>query len=281
MQTANVSAETTFDQSEKVLAWECFLKDPTLRLAAAKARNVDWPLAEGKQLLRLAADKRGSPAQIHHTHADVGDAEKIRARNLQKLKESNQKSGFLSWGRTSVSTLDLHEVIHIDYGIMSRACVLCQRSERERDHPWLFFSIATSKRSFDFVCSNEESVRCWVLSLSRLCPLATGAIRTRAEFLVKTGWCKVAWYCYEHTMTFAQAFLEAMKCTEQMGHKYEQGVADEKYSKIASRKKTGRRSHFVEANSSKTRTSEHHAAGSSSNLTKSSTSTNLAGAHRG
>jgi len=109
------------------------------------------------------------------------------------------------FGRLSSSTLNLHDVISIDYGIMSRACILSQ------EDPWRCFTLNTVQRTYDFVCPDEECARCFVLSLSRFAPWARGAIKSRAAFLARRGWCKVESKCQQEEITLTHLLLKELR----------------------------------------------------------------------
>merc|ERR1712086_762788 len=59
------------------------------------------------------------------------------------------------------------------------------------------------------------------------------------------------WYCYTHSMTIVQVFLEAVKC-----YQGDPLAKDGQDRKIRARQAQGRRSHYVENDSKKTRTSQ-------------------------
>eukprot|EP00747_Dinoflagellata_sp_TGD_P031934 gnl/TRDRNA2_/TRDRNA2_135631_c0_seq1.p1 gnl/TRDRNA2_/TRDRNA2_135631_c0~~gnl/TRDRNA2_/TRDRNA2_135631_c0_seq1.p1 ORF type:complete len:805 (+),score=188.61 gnl/TRDRNA2_/TRDRNA2_135631_c0_seq1:296-2416(+) len=120
----------------------------------------------------------------------------------------------LRWGKepghfSSGSCLDLFTVISITYGNMTRASVLHVDSQ-----PWLCFSIYTTHRSFDFICPNEDTVRCFVLGISRLCDWAQGAIQTRKKFLAAKGWCKVASSCNYQKKKLTSAIMDVLSSTD-------------------------------------------------------------------
>merc|ERR1712113_1059775 len=102
----------------------------------------------------------------------------------------------MKWSKTpgqltrSFTRLDLYDVIRLEYGCMSRPCML-----HEDALPWLCFSLYTTKRSYDFICPDENTVRAYVLVLSRLCNWASGSIQTRGKFECAKGWCKVESMC--------------------------------------------------------------------------------------
>merc|ERR1719198_494527 len=107
------------------------------------------------------------------------------------------------------SGVDLYEVIRIEYSHMTRACVIYPDVE-----PWLTFSVYTSRRSYDFICPDERTVRAFVLTLSRLCPWAPGRVPTRSRFVALKGWCKVQEHCIKEKKSLVQLLLEAVRSAE-------------------------------------------------------------------
>lgn len=107
---------------------------------------------------------------------------------------------------TPDSSLDLYEVLRIDFGSMARASVLFNDV-----HPWHCFSLHTIRRSYDFICPDDDSVRAFVLSISRCCAWAGGAFRTRRAFECQKGWCKVTEYCVRERKTLRRAMLDALR----------------------------------------------------------------------
>lgn len=101
--------------------------------------------------------------------------------------------------------LDLFDVIRVEYGSMSRACVLHHTTAT----PWHCFSMYTSKRSYDFVCPDDDTTRCLVTVVSRLCNWAAGAVRSRRAFECLKGWCKINEYCFAAQKTLARVFCDA------------------------------------------------------------------------
>jgi len=135
--------------------------------------------------------------------------EKRRKLQLQKLPllpdfhPQCREGRFGYWS----STLDLYQVVRIDYGMMNRACV------RSDEDPWLCFSLVTLKQSYDFVCPDEDCAQCWVLAISRLAPWASGAIRSRGQFMSKKAWCKLESHCQQEEITIPQAVTQAIQAT--------------------------------------------------------------------
>jgi len=115
---------------------------------------------------------------------------------------------------SSWSTLDLYDVIRIDYGCMSRACVI-----HDDVLPWLCFSLYTARRSYDFICPDEDLIRCFVVGISRLCAWAAGAVRTRRQFLCLKGWCKVEESCFRRNVTRGAALAQAIVAAQKKGTK--------------------------------------------------------------
>lgn len=123
----------------------------------------------------------------------------------------------------SDTSLDLFDVIRIEYGSMSRACVLHSDVE-----PWNCFSLYTTGRSYDFACPGDDVTRSFVLAMSRLCNWAAGAIRSRHAFECVKGWCKVNEYCFKQRKTLAQVLLEACRkaaTSESREHRPRQALA--------------------------------------------------------
>merc|ERR1719161_2943281 len=122
--------------------------------------------------------------------------EKVNDRNLKRERRFvtvDTQEQIMRWGkdpqgRTTTSSLELADVIHIDYGRTARAFVLAPNDDVK---PWMCFSLYNSRRSFDFVCPDEETVRAFVLGLSRLCETASGAISTRSRFTYLKLICKI------------------------------------------------------------------------------------------
>ncbi|CAJ1408003.1 unnamed protein product [Effrenium voratum] len=107
----------------------------------------------------------------------------------------------------SSKTLDLTVVQKIEYGPGSRAFKLYPEAS-----PWLCFSLITAERSYDFISSNENSARCFVLSISRLCEgKADGGFRSRRQFESAKGWCKLKTGCQRRGSTMQKAILSALQ----------------------------------------------------------------------
>merc|ERR1711865_1151605 len=119
--------------------------------------QIKWAKASGSEKLvyELRRQKRQSlaPEQLA----------KLKLHGLPALPEIHALCKEGNLGRfPRWSVLELHDVVRIDYGIMNRACILAN------EDPWRCFSLVTLKRSFDFICPDEECVQCWVLAISRL-----------------------------------------------------------------------------------------------------------------
>eukprot|EP00913_Durusdinium_trenchii_P004936 g4583.t1 len=113
-----------------------------------------------------------------------------------------------SFGPTSKS-VDLQTVQRLDFGPSARAAKLFPEVM-----PWLCFSVITGERSYDFIGSNESSTRCFVLCISRLCEkFAGGTFRTRHDFEVAKGWCKLktGHGCQRRGRTLLQEFLTSVQ----------------------------------------------------------------------
>jgi len=112
--------------------------------------------------------------------------------------------------RGAMQSLDLKEVIRIEYGGKSRASVL-----QPDISPWLCFSLYTTDRSFDFICPDEWAVQCFVLVTSRLCLMSgdgvNGAIGNRRQFQSRKGWCKVEDTCIKSKKTLPRLLLETLR----------------------------------------------------------------------
>jgi hypothetical protein len=120
--------------------------------------------------------------------------------------------------------LDLYNVTHIEYGSMSRACVVHKDVK-----PWHSISVYTDRRSYDFVCPDDDTTRCFVLVLSRLCNWATGVVRSRHAFECRKGWCKIHEHCFAGRQTLSRAFLHACSkatASERREHRPRQAEAD-------------------------------------------------------
>mmetsp|Transcript_23160 Transcript_23160/g.42645 ORF Transcript_23160/g.42645 Transcript_23160/m.42645 type:complete len:677 (+) Transcript_23160:187-2217(+) len=119
----------------------------------------------------------------------------------------------MKWSKTpgrlssSCTNLDLYSVIRLDYGSMSRPAIL------HDEQPWLCFSLYSTKRSYDFICPNEAVTRAYVLTLSRLCNWASGAVQTRSRFEYLKGWCKIEESCYKKKTSLSAALIRAAGIT--------------------------------------------------------------------
>merc|ERR1712238_228131 len=103
-------------------------------------------------------------------------------------------------------SLALDSVIGICYGKASRCAVLFPNAS-----PWLCFSLQTVDRSFDFICQDESAIQNFMLTLSRHCARAHGAIKSRSCFLALKGWCKVQSFCDKRSISPACALKQAIR----------------------------------------------------------------------
>lgn len=111
-----------------------------------------------------------------------------------------------SFGPTS-KTLELRLVQKLEFGPAARAAKILPEVS-----PWHCFSLVTAERSYDFIASNENSTRCFVLSISRLCEgTAEGIFRTRHDFEVTKGWARLKLGCKRRGSSVTQDFLVALQ----------------------------------------------------------------------
>jgi len=148
---------------------------------------------------------------------DGRDLWKVHEGSSQKKEtrfvQINDWEMLMKWSKTpgkmtsTCTSLDLYSVIRLDYGPMSRPSVL------HDGEPWLCFSLYSTKRSYDFICPNEEVVRAFVLTISRLCNWASGVIPTRQKFESLKGWCKIEEQCYKNKTSLPVALIKAAGIT--------------------------------------------------------------------
>lgn len=135
-----------------------------------------------------------------------------RARNQTRLVLVDDENKLLRWGAppgplsNNCTHLNLQHVIRIEYGRGSRAWALYQNVPM-----WLCFSLYTTDRSFDFICPDDESVQCMLLSISRICKNAVGRIARRGQFLALKGWIKLQSSCAKNGYTLAEGLAGAAK----------------------------------------------------------------------
>lgn len=172
-------------------------RDPALvRLERALERNIArdmYELQQGTVLEKV--HERNCKREARLVVVSTDDMLLRWSGNMQKL------------GRTH-TRLDLYEVIRIHFGSMNRACVL-----HTDVPPWLCFSLYTSRRSYDFCCPDEQIAQRFVLCLSRLCDWASGRVDTRCKFVSIKAWCKLENHCFQHQVTLAQLFRDALERT--------------------------------------------------------------------
>merc|ERR1711974_539513 len=92
-------------------------------------------------------------------------------------------------------------------GSMARASVIHKGASDEP--PWQCFTLYTIKCPYDFICPSEETARCFVLSISRMCHWAAGAMPTRHAFETAKAWCKLQERGYRERKTLRRLFLDA------------------------------------------------------------------------
>lgn len=172
-------------------------RDPALvRLERALKRNIARDMYELQQGTILEkVHERNCKREARLVVVSTDDMLLRWSGNMQKL------------GRTH-TRLDLYEVIRIHFGSMNRACVLHTDMS-----PWLCFSLYTSRRSYDFCCPDEQTTQRFVLCLSRLCDWASGRVDTRCKFVSIKAWCKLENHCFQHQVTLAQLFRDALERT--------------------------------------------------------------------
>lgn len=103
------------------------------------------------------------------------------------------------------SQLDLSEVTRIEYGLSARSFVLYARTAL----PWLCFSLYNTRRSFDFICPDEQVAQCFLLVLSRLCRRAAGGMESRERYLRQRAWLKVRYQAALENQTVLQLLSKA------------------------------------------------------------------------
>ncbi|CAK9061175.1 unnamed protein product [Durusdinium trenchii] len=165
------------------------------RLLRKLQRNVAREIRDAQQgfVIKKVTEKHGK------TEADGGGV----CPNTCVLKWCHVEESF---GPTSKS-VDLQTVQRLDFGPSARAAKLFPEVM-----PWLCFSVITGERSYDFIGSNESSTRCFVLCISRLCEkFAGGTFRTRHDFEVAKGWCKLKTGCQRRGRTLLQEFLTSVQ----------------------------------------------------------------------
>jgi len=171
-------------------------------------------LTRDPAVLRLEkALERNVAREVHGIHAGalLDKVHESNCKRERRLVVASADEMVLRWSKDlqrlgrSHTRLDLYEVIRIHYGSMARPCILYH------DVPsWLCFSLYTPRRSYDFCCPDEATVQRFVLGLSRLCDWASGAVPTRSRFVVIKGWCKLEHHCFQHEVSLAQLFREAI-----------------------------------------------------------------------
>jgi len=122
----------------------------------------------------------------------------------------------LRWSRSDklrsrgTTVLDLEEVLQIDYGQNARGHYLYS------DIPaWLCFSLYTTRRTYDFICPDEDVARIFIVSISRLISCTLGALPTRRLFICAMAWIKIDDYCSRNASTRGLMFLEAIRKVRQ------------------------------------------------------------------
>lgn len=137
---------------------------------------------------------------------------KTKEGKAEKLTVLDVEYMCLKWGSPpgplgyTAHYLTLAHVTRIEYGRGSRAWALFQNSPM-----WRCISLYTVDRSFDFIMPDDESVRCFMLAISRMCPRAAGRVASRAQFYGKSGWLKVQDACMRQNLTVCKATLAAIK----------------------------------------------------------------------
>lgn len=172
-------------------------RDPALvRLERALKRNIARDMYELQQGTILEkVHERNCKREARLVVVSTDDMLLRWSGNMQKLGRAHTR-------------LDLYEVIRIHFGSMNRACVL-----HTDIPPWLCFSLYTSRRSYDFVCPDEQITQRFVLCLSRLCDWASGRVDARCRFVRIKAWCKLENHCFQHQTTLAQLFCDAIERT--------------------------------------------------------------------
>mmetsp|Transcript_48463 Transcript_48463/g.113424 ORF Transcript_48463/g.113424 Transcript_48463/m.113424 type:complete len:774 (-) Transcript_48463:129-2450(-) len=142
--------------------------------------------------------------KVHDGSGQKKEARFVVISDGEMLMKWSKTPGRLS---SSCTNLDLYSVIRLDYGSMSRPAIL------HDEQPWLCFSLYSTKRSYDFICPNEAVTRAYVLTLSRLCNWASGAVQTRSRFEYLKGWCKIEESCYKKKTSLSAALIRAAGIT--------------------------------------------------------------------
>jgi len=159
--------------------------------------------------------ERNISREMHYCSSGVL-LEKVRAHNGRRefrIVHINLDDSLLRWSKSwtslsrRLSKFDLRDAIKLDYGIAARSYILFADDVL----PWLCFSVYSTRRSFDFICPDEDTARCFVLTLSRICHGVVGAIQTADKFKSAKGWCKVQYRCMKEGKTLGRAMLEALR----------------------------------------------------------------------
>ena len=136
-----------------------------------------------------------------------------------------------SFPRRGNTTIDLTEVIRLEFGTASRAYVIGSRKIHQGLAPWLCFSLYTPTKSYDFMVpegpQDEYTIQCFVLGLSALCRNASGVMRTRGQFIMRKALMKIDEGCKWKGITRVALIKEALlKTANQEGLAVEDGGAN-------------------------------------------------------
>jgi len=128
------------------------------------------------------------------------------------------KEPYKTWSEKSVC--DLSRVIVLGFGHSSRIPGLYPQ---EKDMlPWRCLSVFTPRRSFDFLCRNDDDAQTLMLVLSRLCHRVQGwsllgQIPSHGRFVAAQGWCKVETTCRSRRATLYTHLKDALHGAAEAG----------------------------------------------------------------
>jgi len=286
LQENKQNTESTPEKSAEKAAQRKLLRKPPDRIHGRKSKNIckelrqardgiivefvdkksenveDWKLS--KRFLRIDPTDKILYCYrlLHHEVGLAADGPRIIQQHFGDTT-GQQIHNFQSGDGAIISTngdvdikLELKYVVRIDYSCYSVPAIQCSNG-----FPWLGFSLYTVQGSHDFVCSDENAVRCLVLVLSRLCLHASGTFKSRAQFEAAKGWCKLEDSRLRHgAPAWPQVLLKALRSRKLIPGKYlEDGaVTSSSRSKSPKGEKATDHDDIATPHGNNPRTSESH-----------------------
>eukprot|EP00927_Polykrikos_kofoidii_P011239 TRINITY_DN14755_c0_g1_i2.p1 TRINITY_DN14755_c0_g1~~TRINITY_DN14755_c0_g1_i2.p1 ORF type:complete len:2053 (-),score=473.09 TRINITY_DN14755_c0_g1_i2:994-6915(-) len=179
------------------------------------ARTKERTKADISKELAMVADG----VELHKVSAQTKTLEAgvcIVDIKIRQLRWTHQNS----WNTIAISetVLALDQVLQLDYGTSLRSRWMS--STFPGVTPWLFFSLATPERFYDFVGTNEDVVLSVVIAISKLSGSgsqkgrATGGVQSRSRGLSLRGWCKIRHWCELQRMPLPVAMLRAIRVAQ-------------------------------------------------------------------